>query len=265
MASQSSTVLAVCPPSYWRMGRPATSVSSDWLFEFVWAYRVRGHRPKLGEDDAWIFAQRTGDWSGLIHKKQKHFNFAGIMLDSQGGGQLIWPELNKSIQQIDGVRTAVTPIATLDDSSVANAHFILCLFMRQYVEVLWPALNPGVDSVYTAAHNQMRDLVQHAELLFPQPFNERPAAETAQWPIEKKWALKMLDEVRRQLTSIQVATTAAGEWDLTRNGAFKFSAVGKKDLAYAALYAVVRALIWLKTSELEFQTGSTGYTGIYVM
>jgi hypothetical protein len=201
----------------------------------------------------------------LLHKKHKHFNFAGMMLDSQGGGQLIWPELNKSIQTIDGVRTSVTPIATLDDSSVANAHFILCMFMRQYCEDLWPAMGPGVDNLYTSAHTQMRDMVAHAELLFPKPFNERPAAETAAWPVERKWALKMLDEVRRQLCSIQVATTATGEYIMTRNGAYTFSSSGKKDLAYAAMYAVIRALIWLKTNELEFQTGSSEYTGIYVM
>jgi hypothetical protein len=29
--------------------------------------------------------------------------------------------------------------------------------------------------------------------------------------------------------------------------------------------ALVRALIWLKVGELEFQTGGEAYTGIYVM
>ena len=43
--------------------------------------------------------------------------------------------------------------------------------------------------------------------------------------VEKKWTLKMLDEDRPQL--------ANGEWDLTRNGAYRFSATGKKELAYA--------------------------------
>ena len=47
--------------------------------------------------------------------------------------------------------------------------------------------------------------------------------------------------------------------------AYRFTAVGKKDMAYAALFALVRALIWLKVGELEFQTGGEEYTGIYVM
>jgi len=247
------------------LGRPPTSVNSDWLFEYVWAYRVRGQIPKPGLEDEYFFAQRAGDWSGLIHQKHQHFNFDGIMMDSQGGGQLIWPELNKTMQRINGVERAVTPIATVDDSSVGNAHLILCLFMREYCELLWPILNPGVDSLYTAAHNAMRDMVGHAELLFPKPFNERPGSETELWPVEKKWALKMLDEVRRQLSNIHVATKDNGEWDLTRNGAYRFSATGKKDLAYAALFALVRALIWLKAGELEFAVGGGDESGIYVM
>jgi len=64
---------------------------------------------------------------------------------------------------------------------------------------------------------------------------------------------------------IHVATKDSGEWDLTRNGAFRFSAVGKKDMAYAALFALVRALIWLKAGELEFQVGGEEYMRIYVM
>ena len=36
------------------------------------------------------------------------------------------------------------------------------------------------------------------------------------------------------------------------NNAFKFTSTGKKDIAYAMLYAYVRALLWLKGSELEF-------------
>jgi len=245
------------------LGRLPTSVSSDWLFEYVWAYRVRGQRPKPGQEDAHFFAQRTGDWSGLIHLKHQHFNFDGIMMDSQGGGQLIWPELNKQVQRINGVEQAVTPIATVDDSSVGNAHLILCLFLREHCAVLWPILNPGVDSMYTAAHNAMRDMVSHAELLFPKAFNDRPASETDLWPVEQKWALKMLDEVRRQLCVVHVATKDNGEYDLTRNNAYRFSAVGKKDLAYAALFALVRALIWLKAGELEFAAAGNDDPGIY--
>ncbi|MDE2106101.1 MAG: hypothetical protein KGL39_53255, partial [Patescibacteria group bacterium] len=251
------------------LGRPPGNVPSDWKWEFVWAYRVRGQvRAARANDgdmggEAHLFAQRAGDWSGIIHGKHLHFNFDGLMMDSQGGGQMIWPELNKARQRIAGVEREVTPIAAPNEGSIGTAHYILMLFLREYLDELWPALAPGVDSLYTSAHLAFRDAVEHGEILFPKPFNERPAEETRAWPAEKKWALIGLDEARRQLVSVQVVTKESGEWDLTRNGSLRFSSIGKKDLAYACLYAYVRALIWLKKGELEFQHGDDGEEGCY--
>jgi hypothetical protein len=247
------------------LGRPVTSVLSDWLFEYVWAYRVRGPKVRKHQDEGVFFAQRTSEWSGLIHRCHQHFGLAGIMMDSQGGGQFIWPELNKGRQTIGGIERECVPIATVDDSSVGNAHFILTLFMREYLEPIWPILAPGVDSLLTAMHTAYQESVEHAELLFPKPFNERPRSETEGWPVEQQWALKNLDTMRGQLIDIQVATKDNGEYDLTRNGAKRFLATGKKDLAYAGIYAYVRALLWLKAGELEFAVGSQEEAGIYSM
>jgi hypothetical protein len=183
----------------------------------------------------------------------------------QWGEQLIWPELNKVRQRIDGVERAVTPIATVDDRSVGQAALILCMFLKGHCELVWPILGPTVDCLLTAAHQSFRDAVQHREILFPKAFNDRPAAETAQWPEEQRWALRNLDAARHQLSNIQVATKEDGEWLMTRNGAFTFSAVGRKDLAYALLYAYVRALIWLKANELGWGGEEDGESGIYVM
>ena len=246
------------------LGRAPASVPSDWKWEFVWAYRVRGQIRERGDSDATLFAQRAGDWSGIIHGKHLHFNFDGIMMDSQGGGQMIWPELNKNRQRIAGVEREVTPIAAPGEGSIGSAHYILMLFLREYLDELWPALAPGVDSLYTSAHLAFRDAIEHGEILFPKAFNERPASETAGWSPEKKWALIGLDEARRQMVNIQVVTKESGEWDLTRNGSLRFSSIGKKDLAYACLYAYVRALIWLKSGELEFSNNNDdGEAGCY--
>ena len=244
------------------LGREPTGVAADWLFEYIWAYRVRG--PKVRKEDAGVFfAQRTGDWSGLIHKKHQHFNFAGIMMDSQGGGQFIWPELNKGRQTIDGVDRQCTPIATVDDRSVGNAHFILTLFLRVYLEPLWPLLGPGVDSMLTAMHTAMQEAVEHAEVLFPLPFNERPRSTTEHWSAEQQWALKNLDAMRSQMLDIHVLTRDDGTELLTRNNAKQFVASKKKDLAYAGIYAYVRALLWLAAGELEFAGGQEGDPLIY--
>jgi hypothetical protein len=239
------------------LGRAPTSLNSDWLFEFVWSYRVRGQRRLEGDPDQFYYAQRAGHWSGLIHKKHQQFKFDGILMDSQGGGQLIWPELNKGQQTIDGVERKCTPIATVGDSSVGNAHFILALFLKEYLEPLFPAMAPGVDGLLTAAHTAFQDAVQHGEILYPKPFNDRPASETELWTPEKKWALKTLDTGRQQLVDVAVVTRDNGEWDLTRNGCFRFAASGKKDLAYSQLYAYLRALLWLRQQFDEFAFASS--------
>lgn len=101
---------------------------------------------------------------------------------------------------------------------------------------------------------------------FPKPFNERPRAETESWPEEQKWALKNLDAARQQLMNIQVVTREDGTWALTRNGAKTFVVVnGKKDLAYACIFAWVRFLIWLKLGELEFSAGGASDGSYYAM
>ena len=248
------------------LGRPPTSVKADWLFEFVWSYRVRGQRALVtsaGDTegmDAHLFAQRAGEWSGFIHKKHQHFKFDGILMDPMGGGQQIWPELNKVRQTVDGIDRDCTPIATVGDSSVGNAHFILALFLKEYLEPLWPAMAPGVDGLLTAAHTAFQDAINHGEILYPKPFNDRPAHETERWMPEQKWALKTLDTGRAQLVDVAVATRDDGSWDLTRNGCYRFSATGKKDLAYSQLYAYIRALLWLQQGMDEFALASGGDT-----
>ena len=60
---------------------------------------------------------------------------------------------------------------------------------------------------------------------------------------------------------IQVATAADGTYALTGHSAKQFSAGGKKDLAYACIYAYVRFLVWLKMGELEFGEGREDEAG----
>jgi len=46
------------------LGRPPTSVNSDWLFEYVWSYRVRGQIPKPGQEDDSMNGQEPKPNSG---------------------------------------------------------------------------------------------------------------------------------------------------------------------------------------------------------
>lgn len=245
------------------LGRPPTGNVSDWEAAFVWAYRVRGETRRQ-EDQGVYLAETSRQWSGLIHARHRAFNFSGVCLDPQGGGSFVMTELNKTRQVIDGIETDVTPIATADDLTAGMASYILTMFRRKDsgVSGLWPILQ-GDDNLYDALHMTFQQAVEHGMVLFPKPYNDRDPAEHAEWSQEKKWALKNLDAARFQMCNIQAATREDGSWQLTSRGAKSYQAAGKKDLAYACLYAYVRFLIWLRQNELEFSNPEDGEGGTF--
>lgn len=229
-----------------------TNNISDWLAEFVWCYRMRG--------------KSIREWSGFIHLKHRHFGFAGICMDPQGGGQWINLELVKAKQMIMGIETDCVPIADMVSISAdPSAQLILTMYRRSDpgIAQLWPHL-AGDDNLSEAMHVVFQEAMTYMLASFPKPFSDRTREETEAWEEERKWALKDLDAARGQLIDIQVATLEDGTWAMTRNGAKSFSALGKKDLAYACIFAYVRFLIWLKMGELEF-SGEGTEEGCYVM
>ncbi len=251
------------------LGAEPTSNHGDWLWEFVWAYRVRGNLKRIAKDaeQGSLFARTLRHWSGLIHTKHMHFHFDGIMLDpgAGGGGSLLLPELEATRQLINGIETEVVPIASPLSSTGGNAHYIVSMFLRREMTDLWPILK-GDDNLIHAAHGVFQEMVEHGGVLWPLPFNERPREETSGWELERQWALKNLDAMRHQLMQIAVETNDDGSWRMSQNNALKFMvAAGKKDLAYAGLMAVVRAVLWLKRGELEFSGGGGQDSGFYVL
>lgn len=224
----------------------------DWQAEFVWAYRMRG--------------KSIDQWSGFIHQKHQQFNLDGILMDPNGGGQWLYPKMASARQTLNGIETECVPIRRLDDPTSGNAFILLNLFERKDsgISRLWQFLK-GDDNLYEAMHVVFQEVVEQAAAAFPLPFNERPRSTTEDWTEEKKWALKDLDAAREQLLNIQVAKRDDGEWILTRNHAKTFTAVGKKDLAYACIFAYVRFLLWLKLCEWEFGGQSSGDSGVYIM
>jgi hypothetical protein len=114
-------------------------------------------------------------------------------------------------------------------------------------------------------HMAFQEAVTYMTVTWPKAYNDRAPAEYENWPQEKRWALKTLDAGRGQLVDIQVAAAADGTYALTGHSAKQFSAAGKKDLAYACIYAYVRFLVWLKLGELEFGEGNEEESGYYVM
>jgi hypothetical protein len=242
---------------------------SDWQFHYVWAYVLRGKSAR--------------EWSGFIHLKHRHFGFSGMLIDPQGGGQWVNLELAKSKQLIMGVETDVTPIVDMENIHVVNGQMMLCMYRRRDpgIRILWPHL-AGDDNLYEAMHIVMQEAVEHQIVTFPKPIAQRefnrsespkcedltdPAdprilkADMANraaggsldgWEEERRWALINLDAGREQLVKVQVATREDGNYLVTGNGAKTFSATGRKDIAYAMIFAYVRFLVWLHMDGPDF-------------
>jgi hypothetical protein len=226
-----------------------TSSPVDWLFEYVWAYRLRGASAR--------------EWSGLVHAKHQQFGFTRITLDPQGGGYWVMNELNKSRQLINQSETDCTPICAMQDEGVVLGSFILTLFKQSDpgIKSLWPLL-AGSDFLVDVMHVMYQLALDHAQVVFPPAYDDTAPELRAGLTPEQDWAWRLLTLVGHQLTNIRVATKEDGSWDMTARNARRFSAVGRKDMAYAAIYAYVGFLAWLKTNGGEFD-GEEGGEGMF--
>lgn len=207
---------------------------SDWRLDFVWAFKVKG--------------ADVSQWSGLIHQKEKHFNFTGICMDHGGGGNWIKPELAKEKQIINDVQIKCLPIVTEDDTTVNNGNYCLVMFTNHddSIKRKWDSLK-GADNLIDCAHSELKDAIEHVCIGFPPPFAEISIDEKNKWDDERVWASKLLDLTRSQLSKISVLTKEDGTFIFTKNNAHVFNTKGKKDdFAYAAVHAYTRFLIWIK-------------------
>jgi len=215
-----------------------TNNPADWHFGYVWAYRMRG--------------ASLEEWSGFVHKKHREFGFTKILLDNGagGGGGFLMRQLRNGHQLIDQVQTMVKPIVTTDETVVFDGHPILHMLRRRdpAIAQMWPLL-AGDDNLVDACHTAFRQAVDRAGIAFPPAFDEVPREVASSWAEEVQWSSKLLHQVTNQLINVQVATNTDGTWQLTNHGAKQFSAIGKKDMAYAAIYCYVAFLIWLVTGD----------------
>jgi hypothetical protein len=235
----------------WPRGQELTSNPADWHFGYIWAYRLR--------------AASIEEWSGLIHKKHRQFNFTKIVMDigAGGGGQFIMRQLRNAHQLIDQVDTQAKPIVTVDDVLVYDGYPVLHMLRRKDpgVEQLWPMLG-GDDNLVDAVHTAYRQGIELGNIAFPRPHDEVPKDASAQWSEEAAYASKLLSNVTAQLENVQVATNPDGSWKLTSRGAKQFFASGKKDMAYAAIFAYVAFQIWLTTGDFTpEESAEDGFVG----
>ena len=222
-----------------------TSNIEDWAADFVWAYRIPKGNRKLD----------TGHWSGLIHRKHQQFNFTGIMMDggSGGGGNWIRPELGKTMQNIRGTPTKCRPIACQEDeATMVTADFVLAMFKRgdDKLDRFWEDQNVrGDDNLIDNAHKDFWTGLHLGVIGLPKVFKARKPNEVELWSDERRYANILIELGARQLNRISVQTKDDGSIYYTSHNARSFSARGKKDFAYAMVYAYTRFLMWVKNFE----------------
>jgi hypothetical protein len=209
----------------------------DWRLDFVWAYKVR--------------AADGPTWSGLIHRKHQHFRYSAICMDYLGGGQWVRPELAKKTQKFRDVEFQVTPIACIEDeATMVNAEFILFMFSRgdSKIQKLWgDMVMRGEANLPDKAHQEFLEAFHVGAIGLPQKTSTLDPKTVDGWSEERRWAAKMIELMASQLTNISVRTEDNGETYYDKNGARSFSAKGRKDFAYAGMYAFTAFLSWFRS------------------
>jgi hypothetical protein len=211
---------------------------TDWNVDFVWGYKIR--RADLTQ------------WSALIHRKNMQFHFDGICMDSQGGGQWLQPELAKDKQKIRGQSVTVQPIASLEEEATApiNSQFILMMFRKTEGRIgnAWSTMRLSHPSnLVDTAHCEFLKAIDNGVVGFPPKLENRD--KSLQWSDERLHANQMIDLTASQMMRILVKTAPDGKFFHNTFNAREFGSRGRKDFAYAAMYAFTAFFAWLKSND----------------
>jgi hypothetical protein len=214
----------------------------DFQLDFVWAYKVR-------KADA-------RQWSGIIHRKHSHFQFTRICMDPGGGGIWIKPELMKQKQLIREEEVDCLPIASLEDEieSMVVGQFILSMFKMKDKRIakLWGQNQFRMpENLVDYAQSEFKEAFEIGAIGLPPKVKDRESGWSDTWSEERVWSNKLLDLCSRQLSKIAVQTNEDGSTYFNQNSARLFSGRGRKDFAYAAMFAFVAFLSWLKDGNVE--------------
>jgi len=218
-----------------------TSNLSDWQLDYVWAHLLRG-------------ADAT-QWAAVVHRKHMNFGFTGLCMDPGGGGQWVHPELKKAKQIIRDREVKVRPIGCEEDEALmpASGLFILSMFRRGDAKVkrLWPDLHMnGEDVIIDAMHTEFHQALELGVVGMPPKL---PTEALEGYSEERQWAYRLLTHTAaKQFPKVSFRTNDNGSTYYNTHNAREWSARGKKDFAYAMLYAFVAFLQWVKRYDSEY-------------
>lgn len=240
----------------------ARLVADDGRTPGLWRIGARAYRITF----PWAMQKRGGDGgvlAGLIHRQHQRFGFSRIVMDPQGGGDWVLKELWKPVQFFDGKTHRVTGLCTIENSSqYPEALPLVCRFTHGNPDlaVVWgeDRFRTSAEGIVEAAHRIARDMIDTGAFGWPATAEERNAADLEAMSPEERLALKFLEICGSQFPQIKTLLGKDGETPkMTKNGFLMFKAEGKrkKDLAYAALYALVAVLSIIMDPDHEEETG----------
>lgn len=232
---------------------PTTTRETDGVFRchgrafrisFPWAVQVRG--------------RSAGELSGIIHRTNQRFGLRRVVFDPGGGGAWVQKELWKDEQFFDGRNHRVTGLCTPESAhAFPQAQPILTPFARGASELapVWgeDRFRNSDEGIIEAIHRVAQAMFASGSILWPAPQEDRPSNEVAAMDAEQRMALLALTVTLSQFLSIKVVVGPDLAPRVTKRGFLMFRAEGKrkKDLAYAALYALAGLLSLLMDPEFH--------------
>jgi len=202
---------------------------------------VRNGRPWHVSDTFAHLMRNVGapEVSGFIHLLHRVFAFSWVVMDPSGGGLWIYKEMKKPGQSVNGKVEIVVPLSTPEDGSVGGMRQPIVIFFKRggKLDALCePQFLAGDDGFLDASHRAYRQGWEAQEFHWPElEINRRGVV--SGWDPHLILAQRSLDTVFQQTLKVRQVTGADGSPRMSSRGFAMFEATGKKDGAYAGLYA----------------------------
>ena len=214
-----------------------------------------------------VLGRSAAELSGIIHRAHQRFNFRRIVFDPGGGGAWVQKELWKDDQFFDGKTQRVTGLCTPETAHLyPQAQPVLVPFARGSIDLaqVWgeERFRTSDEGIIEAIHRIAQGIFSSGSILWPTPLDDRTSNElAADFDPEQTAALRVLSSALSQFLSIKVVVGPDLAPRLTKRGFLMFRAEGKrkKDLAYAALYALTALLSLLMDPEFHEDDEDAGH------
>jgi len=203
--------------------------------------------------------QSVDQYAGVIHLLHQKFGLSVIVMDPSGGGGFVYRKLPDKKQLIEGSWKSVAGICMEEQSSLyPEADPVFRFFKRgdPVLDQLWDQNQMrGDEGIVEGAHDLLSKAFSTNSISWPLPLSERSKVEREGIPFPDMEILGHLEKVQTQLGNVHVVTNTQGETRFSLRGFRMFKAKGKKDGAYALLYAFAGTIAYLKSLSAEDKDG----------